>query len=71
MTEYFDYESLAKEIGLSAAQLDVIKRGIRSDYPHDDMLFELHVLRACMVIKNGDATYEQVVRSLPGHATAA
>ena len=71
MTEYFDYESVAREVGLSVPQLEVIKQGMRLDYPHDDMLYELHVLRACMVIKDGYATYDAVVQSLPGRATAA
>lgn len=70
MTNYFDYESVAREVGLSDAQLDVIKRGIRLDYPHDDLLWELHVLRACMVIKDGHATYEEVVKALPNREAA-
>jgi hypothetical protein len=59
--EYFDYESIAREAQLSAEQLRHICKAVRRDYPDDQMLFELHVLRACSAIRDGRATYEQVV----------
>jgi len=70
MADYFDYNKAAREAGLTDEQLETIQQGIRREYPHDDMLYELHVLRACNVIKDGHATYEQVVQTLPGGASA-
>jgi hypothetical protein len=31
------------------------------DEPHDPMLAELHILRACMAIKNGRLTVEEAL----------
>jgi hypothetical protein len=71
MADHFDYDKMAREANLSPAQLEVIKQGVRLEYPLDQMLFELHVLRACRVIRDGLATFDDVVRTLPGHASAA
>jgi hypothetical protein len=35
---------------------------VRRDYPNDQMLFELHVLRACRAIRDGMVTLEQVLK---------
>jgi hypothetical protein len=59
--EYFDYESAAREARLSDQQLRAICEAVGRDYPRDQMLFELHVLRACNAIRDGRATYGQVV----------
>lgn len=47
---YFDYESLAKEAGISDGDLETIKQAVREEFPNDDMMWELHVLRACSAI---------------------
>ena len=44
--EYFDYQKVAKEMGVSTATLKKIKRGVKKEFPEDKMMFELHVLRA-------------------------
>jgi hypothetical protein len=59
--EYFDYESVAREAGLTTDQLRRLKELVRADYPDDDMLFELHVLRACNAIRDGSITFEQAI----------
>lgn len=61
---YFDYQTLAREAGISAEDLDRLCRLIRQDFPHDDMLFELHVLGACRIIGDGPYTMEQIVEDL-------
>ena len=58
MAEYFEYQKTAREAGITPEQLEVIKRDIREDYPHDNMLWELHVLRACMAIRDGTTTFD-------------
>jgi hypothetical protein len=62
--DYFDYESVAREARLSDEQIAAVKQAIRQEYPHDDMLWELHVLRACAAIRDGHVTLDEVTRRL-------
>ncbi|MCX6376368.1 MAG: hypothetical protein NTU88_10120 [Armatimonadetes bacterium] len=56
--DYFDYERVAREAGLTEDQLAVVKEAVRQEFPNDDMLWELHVMRACKAIRDGHATLE-------------
>ena len=62
--DYFDYESAAREAGLTEDQLTSVKKAVREEFPTDDMMWELHVLRACLAIRDGHATLEDVIRRL-------
>ena len=57
----FDYESAAKEISMTEPQLKGLCRKVREEFPDDEMLFELHVLRACMAIRDVRLTVEEAV----------
>ncbi len=59
--EYFDYESVAHEAKLSPEQIQAILAAVRRDYPSDEMLLELHALRACRAIRDGVLTFDEVV----------
>jgi hypothetical protein len=59
--EYFDYESAARQAHLSAQQLQLVKDAVRRDFPHDQMLFELHLLRACRALLDGAVTLADVL----------
>lgn len=59
---HFDYRRSAEQAGLSDHQLNLIKRMFRADYPTDDMLYELHVLRAASAIRDGLTTVDAVMR---------
>ena len=61
---YFDYEAVAREAGISAENLDRLCRLTRQEFPSNDMLFELHVMRACKIIKDGPYTMDQIVADL-------
>lgn len=61
---YFDYETVAHEVGLTEAQLAAVKEVLRQEFPTDDMMWELHVLRACLAIRDGHATLADVTRRL-------
>lgn len=61
---YFDYESAAGEAGLTEDQLAAVKEAVRNEFPTDDMMWELHVMRACLAIRDGHATLEDVVPRL-------
>ena len=48
--KFFDYESLAKEHNVSTRILQRLKREIRKEFPDNDMMYELHLLRAIRVL---------------------
>ncbi len=58
---YFDYELAAREAGISDDLLEAIKRNMRCEFPDDEMLWELHVLRACNVVRDGLVTLDEVL----------
>ena len=62
---YFDYERVAREAGLGPDEVGRIGRVVRADYPTDDMLYELHVLRACFAIRDGRITIEEALEPEP------
>jgi hypothetical protein len=66
MESLFDYEAAAREAGLSDHELRAICGVVRDDFPRDDMLFELHVMRICLAIKEGRTTVARVL----GHESA-
>ena len=61
--EYFDYESVAKEAGILPDKLEALRKLVRQEFPFDDMMYELHLLRACMAIQQGHTTIDEALRS--------
>lgn len=66
--DYFDYQSVAGEAGLTADQLDQLRRVVLRDYPNDALLFELHMLRACRAILERRLTVEEALSTGAGAA---
>jgi hypothetical protein len=62
---YFDFKGAAREAGLSAAQVRALCKRIREDFPSDTMMFELHVLRACLAIRDRRITVEEALSAEP------
>jgi hypothetical protein len=62
MPEYFDYISVAREAGISDADLKRIEAKTRADYGSDGMMFELRMLRTCSAIRAGVASVEDALR---------
>lgn len=62
---YFDYEKVARQAHVSLEKLDELRQVIRQDFPKDDMMFELHLLRVCMAIREGVLTLEEALRPEP------
>jgi hypothetical protein len=60
--DYFDYETMARDARLTPEQLRQVADAVRRDYPSDQMLFELHVLRACRAIRDGVVSLAEVIR---------
>jgi len=38
---------------------------MRREFPKDEMMFELHVLRACLAIRDGHVTIDETLKSEP------
>ena len=60
---HFDYESIAKEAGIPEQKLDELRKTIRLEFPRDEMMYELHLLRVCMAVKEGHITVLDALRS--------
>lgn len=61
---FFDCEKVASEASIPSDKLEKLRDLIRQEFPRDEMMFELHLLRACMAIKNGVLTVEVALRPL-------
>jgi hypothetical protein len=62
---YFDYRKVAKEAGVAPDKMAKLISAIRKEFPKDNMMFELHVLRACLAIRDGHVSVEDALRSEP------
>ena len=62
---YFDYEKVAREAHIPPEKLKELSQVIRREFPRDEMMCELHLLRACMAIKAGLLTVEEALRPEP------
>jgi len=62
----FNYEAIAKRINLPEERLSEIGKIIRKDFPRDEMMFELHMLRVLMALERKDLTLEDLFKE-PGN----
>jgi hypothetical protein len=62
MSTMFDYSTAAKRVGISPEDLDRLAATFRAEFPSDEMMVELHILRAVLSVERGDATLEEVLR---------
>jgi hypothetical protein len=46
MGRFFDVAKALKGCGLRAEVVEKIERDVRAEFPHDDLMYELHLLRA-------------------------
>ena len=58
---YFDCEEVAREARIPAEKLEELRHLIREEFPRDEMMYELHLLRACMAIRDGVVTLQQAL----------
>lgn len=49
----YDIDTAFKNSGLSAREIEKIKRDVRSEFPNDDMMYELHIIRILKAIEKG------------------
>jgi hypothetical protein len=58
----FDYATVADRTGISREKLERLKALVRTEFPHDEMMANLHILRALLAVERGDVTLEQILR---------
>jgi hypothetical protein len=58
---YFDYGKVADEAGISPRKLTRLEVAVRREFPRDDMMFELHILRVCTAIRDGYVTIDEAL----------
>jgi len=63
--DYFDYESVAREANLPAEALATLCARARAEFPRDDLMFELHLLRMCLAVRNGWSKLEDLLVERP------
>ena len=59
--QYFNFAEIASEARIPDDKLDELCEFIRQEFPKDDMMYELHVLRACMAIRDGYIQLEDII----------
>ncbi len=62
---YFDYEAAAREAGIPGKRLADLVEIMGREFPGDEMMLELHVLRAVMALRDGRIDWEDVLPSSP------
>ena len=58
---HFDYGKIAAEAKIPARKLTRLRSMIRREFPRDEMMFELHMLRVCTAIRDGHVTIDQAL----------
>lgn len=58
---YFDYLSVARECRLTPNQVSALEATERHEFPEDQMMFELHMLRVIEQIRAGRLKLEDVL----------
>ncbi len=58
---YFDYLGAARECRLTAGQVAALEAVERREFPDDQMMFELHMLRVIEQIRAGRLTRDVVL----------
>lgn len=59
---YFNYLAVARECSLTRPQVDALESLVRQEFPEDQMMFELHMLRLLNQIRAGHLKVEEVLR---------
>lgn len=57
----FDYLTAAKRAGIPQDKLNQLSALVRAEFPSDEMMAELHILRAILSIERGDTTLDEIL----------
>ena len=66
---YFDYEKMARGAQIPPEKLDELRLLMRQDFPEDEMMCELHLLRTCMAIRDKVLTLDEALQLQPASRT--
>jgi hypothetical protein len=66
MPRFFDYETVATEAGIPPGDLEALSQRVRADHPHDEMMFELRMLRTCTAIRDARCTLAEALGATGG-----
>jgi len=58
----FDYKTAATRAGIARDKLVRLAAIIRAEYPDDETMAELHILRAVLAVERGEASLEEILR---------
>jgi hypothetical protein len=59
---FFDYSDAARRAGLSPERIKQLVSRFRLEFPGDEMMIELHALRAVLSIERGEVTLDDILR---------
>lgn len=59
---YFDYQAVAREAKIPEPKLLKLVELIRQEFPNDQMMAELHALRACQAIRDGHVQIDDALK---------
>ncbi len=59
---YFDYQKVAREAKIPADKMEQLIARVRVEFPDDALMYELHMLRVCMAIRDGHVAVEDALR---------
>ena len=57
----FDYLTAAKRVGIPQEGLVRLCALVRAEFPSDEMMAELHILRAILSVERGHATLDEIL----------
>jgi mRNA-degrading endonuclease YafQ of YafQ-DinJ toxin-antitoxin module len=60
---YFDYKFVAREAKIPEKKLRKLVKLTRKEFPHDQMMAELHALRACLAIRDGHIKIDDALKN--------
>lgn len=63
MFVYFDVEKVAKSTGITESDFNRLVKEVRQEFPDDDMMFELHLMRAIKAAAKIDPLSAKMPRS--------
>ena len=58
---FFDYGKATREAGISSRDLGRLGRAVRREFPQDRMMYELHLLRACLAVRDGRVSLRDIL----------
>jgi hypothetical protein len=58
----FDYTTAAHRAGIPRDKLERLAAIMRAEFPDDETMAELHILRAILTVERGEASLDDILR---------